>query len=147
MNKKKRRGISRKCWRGVWNKKGKREIKVNRLETEERKLDEDWELVEKRIKGMIERIEKSGAKKRRRRGWWDENCEAKKREVRRKLKDWRIKGGREERYKRGKQEFKKLCERRKKEENSRWERKTKKVRKEGEVWDLMNGERRRRKKR
>lgn len=61
MNKKKRRG--RKCWRGIWNKKGKREIKVNRLEIEERKLDEDWESVEKRIKGMIEKIKKAGQRK------------------------------------------------------------------------------------
>lgn len=62
---KKRRGISRKCWRVVWDEEGRREfkIKVGRLETGRRELDEDWEIVEKRVKVAIEETKRAGQRK------------------------------------------------------------------------------------
>lgn len=68
----------------------------------------------------------------------------KKREMRRKLRDWRRKGGEEEKYKRGKQEYR-LCKKKKKEENLRWKKKADEVRREGEVWEVVNRERERKK--
>lgn len=61
-----------------------------------------------------------------------------RRELRRK------KGGNE--YRKEKLECKEMCERKKKEENDRWKRATAEVRREGDVWEIVNRERRERKK-
>lgn len=72
------------------------------------------------MKKAIEEIEREwGEGKEKRRGWWNEKCKMKKKEVRRELREWRRKGGEDEKYKRSKQEYKDLCERRKREENAR----------------------------
>lgn len=63
--------------------------------------------------------------------------------MRRELREWRRERGSEEAYKGGKLEYKELCI--KKEENEKWEKKAMEVRKENEVWDIVNKERRRRK--
>lgn len=64
--------------------------------------------------------------------------------MRRELREWRRERGSEEAYKRGKLEYKELCIK-KKEENEKWEKKAMEVRKENEVRDIVNKERRRRK--
>lgn len=51
-------------------------------------------------------------------GWWDGECERKKREVRRDLRRWRKRRGSEETYK---LEYKELCGKKKREENERGE--------------------------
>lgn len=79
-----------------------------------RELDENWEIVEKRVKGAIEEIEKNGAKKKRVED--GEMRSARQKKVRRELRD---------------------C--------LRWERKAEEVRKKGKVWEIMNRERRMRK--
>lgn len=42
-------------------------------------------------------------------------------------------------------EYKEICKRNKKEENNRWERKTAEVRRESDMWKIVNRERRKRK--
>ena len=42
-------------------------------------------------------------------------------------------------------EYRKLCDEKKKEENDRWERKAAEVKRETEVWEIVNGERKGRK--
>lgn len=42
-------------------------------------------------------------------------------------------------------EYKELCIKKKKEENEKWEKRAIEVRRENEVWDIVNKERRRRK--
>lgn len=51
-----------------------------------------------------------------------------------------------ERYKRCRQEYRILCKRRKREENLKWEKKAEKVRREEEIWEIVNRKRRKRKK-
>lgn len=66
---------------------------MGRLEIGVRKLDEDWEIVEEKMKRTIEEIERErGKEKEKKREWWDEECETKKSEVRRELRKWRRKG-------------------------------------------------------
>lgn len=67
-----------------------------------------------------------------------------KREIRRKLRNWRRKGE-EEGYKRGKQEYRELCERKKKDENLRWEKKAVEVSREREVWEIVKKQRKKKK--
>lgn len=63
--------------------------------------------------------------------------------MRRELREWRRKRRSEEAYKRRKLEYKELCI--KKEENEKWEKRAMEVKRENEVWDIVNKERRRRK--
>lgn len=51
--------------------------------------------------------------------------------------------GRGERYKECKREYNDLCERKKNEESERWLEVAKRARTEGQVWEIVNRERRR----
>jgi len=55
------------------------------------------------------------------------------------------KGGEGREYKRKKKEYKELCRKKKKEDNERWEKRAREIRREGEVWELLSKERGRRK--
>jgi len=74
----------------------------------------------------------------------NEECLEKKREARRELRRWRRKGGKGEKYKRRKQVFREICERKKKEENDRWEKRAAEVSRESEVWEIVNRVRKKR---
>jgi len=117
-----RRGNREKMRRGVWNEERKEAYrkKMTGIEWEKRGVRIEGEKMERRIKNMIEEVEKEvGGEKQERRGWWDEECRNKKEEVRRELRKWRKRGGDEEDYKKGKKEYKELCLRKKQEENER----------------------------
>lgn len=55
-------------------------------------------------------------------GWWDKECEMKKRRVRRSLRNWREGRWGGQIYRKEKREYKELCERKKQEENKIWDR-------------------------
>lgn len=75
-------------------------------------------------------------------GWWDEECKEMKREVRRELREWRRRGeGEGKLYRRKKRDYNYLCRRKKEKENDRWKRKVMEVRREEEVWEIVNRER------
>jgi len=142
-----RRGEKRgvKKWRrGIWNEEGRKGFveKLGEWEEVEKGLEEDWRGMERKIKKALEEGERIGKwKEERRLGWWDWECVEKKREVRRELRKWR-KGRRSgEGYRRMKGEYKQLCEEKRKAENEKWEREAMEVRRESEVWDLVNRER------
>lgn len=78
-------------------------------------------------------------------GWWDKECIEKKKEVRKELRECRRMGGNGGEYKRIKREYKALCERKKKEENDRWKKQVVEARRENEVWEIINRERKKRK--
>lgn len=73
------------------------------------------------------------------RGWWDEEYEEKKREVRVELRRWRRDGKDKEGYRERKREYREMCERKKREENDRWEKETEQVKRERDVWEIVNG--------
>lgn len=65
--------------------------------------------------------------------------------MRKELRGCRRIEGNSEEYKRVKREYKALCERKKKEENDRWEKQVVEARRENEVWEIINRERKKRK--
>jgi len=142
-----RRGEKRgdKKWRrGIWNEEVRKGFveKLGEWEEVEKGLEEDWRGMERKIKEALEEGERIGKEKEKRRlGWRDRECEEKKREVRRELRKWRKGRGSGEGYRRIKREYKRLCEEKRKVENERWEREAMEVRRENEVWDLINRER------
>ncbi|EZA60891.1 hypothetical protein X777_13093 [Ooceraea biroi] len=82
------RGLE-KCWRGVWNEKGRREFKecIDTIEMREREIREDWREMEERFKEAMETAERKIVRSRKKGDeWWDEECKKKKREVRRELR-------------------------------------------------------------
>lgn len=95
----------RKCWRGAWDEESRKEFrrKMGRLEIGGRELDEELEIMEETVTRAIKEIKRERGKGKKRRGEWDEECEAKKGEMRRELRIWRRKGGLCERYRKGKQ--------------------------------------------
>lgn len=84
-------------------------------------------------------------RRREKRGWWDEECEEKRKEVRKKLREWRKRGGGGERYRKARAEYKLLCKGKREEERIRWYKEAIEARTEGEVWKVINRERRKRK--
>ncbi|KAL6427150.1 hypothetical protein ACFW04_008652 [Cataglyphis niger] len=83
---------------------------------------------------------------RRKRGWWDSECKEQKIIVKRELRRWRKKGGDGKLYREAKGKYKKLIEGKKKEERERWERESREIRTEGQVWEIVNRGRRKRRK-
>lgn len=62
-------------------------------------MEEEWGEMEKRMKSTLGEVEEEQKKgKRRKRGWWNEECKEKKREVRRELRKWRKNRGGKEKF-------------------------------------------------
>lgn len=68
-----------------------------------------------------------------------------KKEVRKELRRWKQAGGDGERYRMAKREYEKLCDRKKREENERWKKPVAEARREEDVWEVVNRQRKRRK--
>lgn len=66
--------------------------------------------------------------------------------MRGELREWRRRGGEGTKYRGRKREYKELCERKKKEENERWEKEAAEAKSENKVWEIVNKERKRKKK-
>ncbi|KAL6419029.1 hypothetical protein ACFW04_014075 [Cataglyphis niger] len=80
----------------------------------------------------------------RRKREWDSECKEEKNIVRKELRRFKEKGGDGNLYREAKGKYKKLIERKKKEERERWERELREIRTERQVWEMVNRERRRR---
>lgn len=101
--------------------------------------------MEREVREAVREVERElRGKGGRKRGWWDEECEDRKKEARKELRSKRRRGGEGKEYRRKRKEYKELCERKKKEENERWERRAMEVKKESEVWELINRQRKKR---
>jgi len=135
----------KKEWKGVWDEKGKERYRqeMGGVELAEGGIQEEMGEIEERIKGALESIEKERRKEgKRKKGWWDEDCWRKKKEVRRSLREWRKGKGDRREYLKKKRDYKELCEEKKKKENERWEGEIEGVRWESQVWGIINRERR-----
>lgn len=71
-------------------------------------------------------------------GWWDEECKEMKREVRGKLRDWRKRGE-------GERDSIRSYAKRKRRKNGRWEKRVMEAKRVNELWEIVNKERRARK--
>lgn len=119
---------------------------MGRIEVRNFSLEEQWREMERRIKEALEEVKnKREGGNIRKVGWWDDECKETKREVRKKLREWRKKGEGEDKYKGRKRDYRKMCEKKKRKLNEEWERRVKEVRKENEVWKIVNRERKGRK--
>ncbi|XP_036148443.1 uncharacterized protein LOC118647507 [Monomorium pharaonis] len=97
----------------------------------------------KEAMGKTERERKMG--RRGGKGWWDEECRGLKRRVRRDLRRWRRRLEDRCKYIERKREFREICERKKEEENRKWEKKAEEARKESQVWEIVNKDRKKKK--
>lgn len=68
-----------------------------------------------------------------------------KKEVRKELRRWKRAGADDERYRMAKREYEKLCDKKKREENERWEKPMTEARREEDVWEVVNRQRKKRK--
>ncbi|KYN16544.1 hypothetical protein ALC57_11205, partial [Trachymyrmex cornetzi] len=133
--------VSLRGGRGRKREKGGERRGIGRLEWSEGDGNERMKEMGERIKEILGSIEKERGKEMKGRGWRDEECTEKKVEVRRVLREWRKgKGGRKEYWKQ-KKEYKELYGNKKKEENDMWERKVEGAKNEGQVWEIVNRER------
>lgn len=67
--------------------------KLGRIEIGNFSLEEQWREIERRIKQALEKVEsKWEGGNRRKVGWWDGECKEAKREIRKKLREWKKKG-------------------------------------------------------
>jgi len=144
---KKRRGSKRQegYRRGVWDDESCKKFRerLGKMESGEEDVEIIWEEMEEKVKRVLLETEKGRENegRRGRRGWWDKECEEKKKGVRKELRNWRKKGGEGRDYKRRKQEYRELCEEKKRKENARWERSAMDAKRESEVWEILNSER------
>ncbi|KAL6429518.1 hypothetical protein ACFW04_008298 [Cataglyphis niger] len=132
---------------GVWTREGKDEFRkaLGNVEEVVGKVEEVWKTMRDRIKQVM--VGGCAAKEiRRERGWRDSEFKEEKGIVRKELRKWREKGGDGKCYREAKRKYKKLIEGKKKEEKERWEREVREIKTEGQVWELVNRERRRKRK-
>ncbi|CAK9799089.1 Transposon TX1 uncharacterized 149 kDa protein [Anthophora plagiata] len=99
--------------KGRWTEEMKREFaeKFGRKEEKGKEIEEEWGELKREIMEVLERMEKKKGGKERK-DWWDEECKEKK--------NWK------EKKRRGKE---------------RWEKEIEGIRTEGEVWKIINRER------
>ncbi|EZA51989.1 hypothetical protein X777_09448 [Ooceraea biroi] len=119
---KRKKEMGRKGKRGIWTdeSRGKYKENLEKIKAGEGTVEEEIEKMNERIKeAMVRKGEGEGEEKRR--GWWDEECIEEKKKVRRELRNWRKGRGDKRMYRKKRLEYGKICERKKKEENDRWE--------------------------
>lgn len=143
--------MSNKVRRGIWDDEGRKRFRegFGVIEEEANTIEKEWKNMEDRIKEVMMRIEEEERGReekveREGRGWWNEECKKLKKEVRGELREWRRKDTDGRVYRERKKEYKDLCDRKKKEENEKWKKKAKEARRENEVWEIINRERKRR---
>lgn len=99
----------------------------------------EWE----RMKGRIKEEEGNKEKgKGDRRGWFDEECKEEKKKIEKRVEEVEEGEGDGKRYKEKKKEYRKICERKKTEENKKWMRKAQEARTEEQVWGILRLEKR-----
>ena len=130
----------------MWSVERREEFRkaMGELEETDGGVAETWGEMKDRIKKVVEggcEAKERGGK----RGWWDEECKEEKNKVRRELRKWRRGEGDGGTYREAKGKYKNLTERKRREENEKWERELSEIRTEGQVWEVVRRERRRKK--
>ncbi|XP_029176468.1 cilia- and flagella-associated protein 251-like [Nylanderia fulva] len=144
------KGIKRKR-RWSWTKEGKEKFRERigeiwekqRDEQEEKGVEGEWEEKKRKIQEVLDKGKEGEGKERRekKRGWFDGECRREKGEVAKELKRWKRIGGKGEEYRKRKKEYKRLCRKKKEEDNVEWTRKAMEARTEGQVWEVVRRER------
>ncbi|XP_029176945.1 golgin subfamily A member 6-like protein 22 [Nylanderia fulva] len=135
--------------RGIWDEERRKKFKekLGEIKEEEREMQDEIESINKRIRKALEMgVETSERKEKKSREWWNTDCAKMKKTMRKSLRKWRKGKGEEEEYKELKKAFREKCEERKKEEEERLIREIGEARTDKQVWEIVNRERRKRKK-
>ncbi|KYN14727.1 hypothetical protein ALC57_13070, partial [Trachymyrmex cornetzi] len=75
-------------------------------------IEEDWSEMKRSIKGVLKEVEEGQEnREEKKRGWWDEECREKKREVREELRKGRRSNGGREKFMESKKEYRDPCSR------------------------------------
>lgn len=132
--------------RGIWTEEGRKKFEVyfGKKDGEWEGVEEGWRKLKRRVEVALEGVGKEERKEQR--GWWDEECRNRKREVREELKRWKKEGGKGEKYKEMRKRYREHCKEKRQGERERWERELERVKSERDVWKVVNKGRRRRKK-
>ncbi|XP_066593195.1 uncharacterized protein [Prorops nasuta] len=107
-------------------------------------VEERWEKLQEEVRKVREGVKKEKTVgEGRRGGWWNEECRAEKRDLRKKLRRW-LRGyeGKDE-YGREKRKYKEMCEGKKEKWREEWYKEVDSVRTEAEVWEIIRSSRRR----
>jgi len=135
---KRSKGKRTKGVRGKWNEEEREwfRTEIERMGIKEGKVQET-------IRETLGRMEEEGGRggRYKGKGWWDEECAEQKRVVRRALRKWRKGRDEEQGYKEEKKVYKEICEKKKREENEKWEKEAEEARTEVQVWNIVNRER------
>ncbi|XP_046628297.1 uncharacterized protein LOC124309086 [Neodiprion virginianus] len=97
--------------------------------------------IEKRIREFRRALDVGGRGREAKQGCWDEESRRKKAEVRQSLRKWRKGEGEGDAYRKGRREYNRLCDERKKKENAGFIKEAAKARTESKVWEIVNRER------
>lgn len=66
----------------------------------------------------------------------------KKKEVKKKLREWRRRREKDWRYREKRSKYGDLCERKKREDNKKWEKNVMEAKRKSEMWEVLNKEKR-----
>nr|XP_034194960.1 nipped-B-like protein B [Osmia lignaria] len=129
---------------GNWSEKGRERFKKEIVWREMRKgkLEEDMETMLREFRKGLERGREE-TETRMKKGWWDEECRQKKKELRKVLREWRKGRVGVVNYREAKKEYNRLCGTKKEKVNESFEKEVEEARTEGEVWKIINRERKR----
>ncbi|XP_046145405.1 vicilin-like seed storage protein At2g18540 [Osmia bicornis bicornis] len=131
--------------RGNWTEQGRRKFReeLNWRRSRDGKIEEDMEaMIEQFKRGLEKSREKEQRSKKK--GWWDEECKKRKRELSGVLREWRKGRTEGESYSKAKREYNSLCKDKKREKNKRFIKEVEEARTDREVWRIVNRERKKR---
>ncbi|XP_066588087.1 golgin subfamily A member 6-like protein 25 [Prorops nasuta] len=107
-------------------------------------VGERWERLQEKVRKVVEEVKKErNEEEGRKKGWWDEECRVRKRELRKKLRGWLRGLGEKEEYRREKRKYREKCEEKKERWREEWYKEMDTVRTEAEVWEIIRRSRRR----
>lgn len=106
--------------RGIWSEEGKKFFRDGfSKRIEDRKEIEEWKELKDKIIGTLDKME--GIRENNRKmEWWDEECRTEKAKIKTEFRKWRRERGEGDKYRKMKLRYKRLCEKKKREEIVRW---------------------------
>ncbi|XP_046142334.1 golgin subfamily A member 6-like protein 1 [Osmia bicornis bicornis] len=130
---------------GDWSEQERKEFRegLSWRKSKTKELNDDMKITLEELRKGLESGSKKGQKSKKK-GWWDEECKERKKEVRKILREWRRGSKEGESYRKAKKEYNKVCEEKKKEENERFIKEVEGVKTDKDVWRIVNRERQQR---
>ncbi|XP_066590796.1 golgin subfamily A member 6-like protein 25 [Prorops nasuta] len=101
-------------------------------------VKERWEDLQEKMRGIVEGIKgKQKGGKENKRGWWDEECREKKKELRGEMRRWLRGESKKEDYRKKKKQYMERCEEKRGKWREEWSKEIGKARGEKEIWEII----------